>query len=80
MEQSIHAHDVLDILGASEAPLAEAELLGRITARYGQAASFTNCRGDRFTFDELVAFMLERGKVASAGGKLSLNRAEVCGH
>ncbi len=80
MNQTFHAHDVLDILKASEASLSTAELQARAVARFGAGATFTNCRGDRFSFDELIAFLVARGKVTEAGGHLSLVPAELCDH
>jgi probable metal-binding protein len=80
MDQTIHAHDVLNILKASATPLSTAELHNQAAACFGAGATYTNCRGDRFSFDELIAFLVARGKVAEEGGQLSLIPAELCDH
>lgn len=78
MSTPVHAHDVLDILGRAEATADE--LRSKVAESCGAQAQFTNCRGDVFDFDQLLAFLQANGKVTARDGRLSVARANVCSH
>lgn len=78
MESAIHAHDVLHIIDQAGSALTVDELRAAVSRQFGAQAEFTNCQGARFTFDELITFMLARNKVMCTQDRLSLNTANLC--
>jgi probable metal-binding protein len=78
MSTIAHAHDVLDILSRAEATADE--LRSKVSESWGAQARFTNCRGDIFDFDQLLAFLQANGKVTARDGRFSVARDNGCSH
>lgn len=78
--ESIHGHDVLDILLSAPTPLRRAELTAEVNRRFGPDARFHTCSASAMTLDHLLMFLLTREKIVERDGRLSVNAANVCQH
>ena len=68
----VHAHDVLNMIAASETGYTRASLAEAMRGRFGPDARFQTCSGGGMTAEELVAFIDERGKLAGPDHALRL--------
>lgn len=55
----IHVHDILNWIREKNKPVK----LEEIKANFGTENRFTNCREDEYSIDEIIQFMVSRGKV-----------------
>ncbi len=78
MSQSIHAHQVLNLL--VEQPLTIQALTQKIEAEFGADATFHTCSKEGMTIEALLEFFIQRQKVCVEGELISLNAARVCSH
>lgn len=76
----IHAHAVLNMLLAAETPYSVNSLKQAIVAEYGEDVLFHTCSLQDLTFEALLAFFLERGKVVQVGDAITANRERMCSH
>ncbi len=80
-EDFVFGHEVLGILAGRGGTLPVAELKSAAAASFGAEAVYGNCHGDRFDFEELLAFLSSKGKIALEGDVASLGRVPGCsGH
>ena len=80
MNNVIHAHDVLDMVAASNSGIILEELRSTLNAQFGPDVRFTNCADARFTVDELLLFLEARGKISVNDGVARVNAHNVCSH
>lgn len=80
MEKTIHAHEVLNLLGNFEKGISKEELNLILTQKFGKHFNFTNCSGDKYSFDEILGFMSTKNKITTKENKLFLNRQNLCHH
>ena len=76
----IHAHHVLNMLLAAEAPYSMEGLKQAIIAEYGENVRFYTCSQQGLTFDALMAFLLDRRKITQDGDQITANRERMCNH
>ena len=78
----IPGHDVLALIAARGGRCTVDELRSAAVAAFGEGAAFGNCHGDRFDFEELLAFLEAKGKLALVGeDQLVLGAVPACsGH
>ncbi len=76
----IHAHNVLNMLLAAEAPYSVESLKQAVIAEYGEEARFHTCSLQDLTFDALLTFLLDRRKVIQDGDVITVNRERMCSH
>lgn len=60
--ESIHGHEVLNMMIESGEQYSNASLEAAITARFGEQARFHTCSAADMTAGELVAFLAAKGK------------------
>jgi probable metal-binding protein len=80
---SIHGHDVIHLVhqaAQAASPFTRQTLAAEISRRFGDGVRFHTCSAEGMTLDQLLAFLLMRGKVVERAGVLTVNIAEVCGH
>jgi hypothetical protein len=81
----------MDALSVPATPVLGHELLSLLSRMGGTAAIealrraahavYGNCHGDRFTFDQVLAFLASHGKLARRGDEVSLGTVPACdGH
>jgi probable metal-binding protein len=77
---TIHAHQVLNLIGKQATPLTVGQLQALVTDTFGEHLRFVNCHDDYFTFEQMIAFMLERQKIVLRNGTITLNKSNICEH
>jgi probable metal-binding protein len=81
MPTSLHGHDVIRLIGAAPAPLTRPQIEEAITRQAGGGVSFHVCAGDGMSLDELLAFLMQRGKITQhADGTFTADVALMCDH
>jgi len=75
---SIHGHEVIKMILAQEGPLDVAALEAKVTERYGTNVVFHTCSRSGMTLDELVDFLLSRGKALQSEDGIGIVRDRVC--
>ncbi|HEY3321984.1 MAG TPA: YecH family metal-binding protein [Planctomycetota bacterium] len=75
---NIHGHNILRLVHKSGA-LSRTALRGEVERQFGKEARFCTCSTENMTIDELVGFLLERGKLIETGGKLQADISQMCG-
>ncbi len=78
MPNSIHGHDVMDLLRDNTLTLAE--LQQEVTRRFGESALFHTCSQRELTLTQLMTFLISKEKVVEEEAGLTLNQAKVCHH
>jgi len=78
--QDVHGHDVLALVAAVQPPFTRESLRIAVEARFGKEARFCTCSAGGMTFDTLLAFLLERGKIVETNGVLAIDRGRICNH
>ena len=80
MEKTIHAHEVLNLLGNFENGVSKEELNLILTEKFGTKFNFTNCSGNKYSFNEILEFRSLKNKITTKDTKLFLNRQNICHH
>ncbi len=76
----IHAHEILHLLLAAPRKPSHSELQSQVESRFGTGARFTNCTGQAYTFDQMIAFLASRGKIVISPDGITARREEICEH
>jgi probable metal-binding protein len=71
---------VLRLVSEAAVPLTRAQLEGEITRLFGAEALFCTCSAADMTREELLGFLLERGKIVERHGKLATDPSKICDH
>lgn len=73
----IHVHDILHYVRQK----GEAVTVNEIEARFGRENRFTNCREDNCSMDEIIQFMIVKGKVEKLpDGSIRALDIPACNH
>jgi probable metal-binding protein len=62
MNQSIHGHQVIEILEKSDKAYTKQTLKAMILKTFGDSARFHTCMGSDLTVDQLIDFLKSKGK------------------
>lgn len=74
--ESIHGHEVLNMMIESGEQYSNASLEAAITARFGEQARFHTCSAADMTAGELVAFLAAKGKFIAKRRRLLYARKQ----
>ncbi len=74
----IHGHEILRLVLAAPQGLARAELVGQAQQRFGAAARYRTCSTQGMTLEELLAFLLSRGKLVERESRLVADAGQMC--
>jgi probable metal-binding protein len=77
---SVHGHDVIHLIRDAAEPFTRQTLAAEIDRRYGADARFHTCSAGGMTLDQLLAFLIARGKVIETAGQLRPDMSKVCGN
>lgn len=77
---SIHGHDVLNMMIESREQYSNASLEAAIKARFGEHARFHTCSAADMTAAELVAFLAAKGKFIAKDDGFSTHESKICRH
>ena len=80
MEKTIHVHEILNLVGTFDEGVSKEELSLILKEKFGSSLNFTNCSGNKYTFDEALDFTFSRNKLLKKEDKLFLNRQNLCHH
>jgi probable metal-binding protein len=78
--ENIHGHEVLRLVHNAPKALTRAELESEITRRFGAEARFCTCSAADMTRDELLGFLLAKGKIVERHGRLATDPSRICDH
>lgn len=78
MSDPIHAHALMQMIMEAAGTLSREELSAVAAERFGSDAVFTNCTGKSYSFEEIVSFLEERGKITCSEIGLQVNSDAVC--
>lgn len=73
---SIHGHEVLNMMIESGEQYTHGSLEAAIKARFGEQARFHTCSASDMTAAELVAFLAAKGKFIAVDGGFQHTRAK----
>lgn len=76
--QNVHGHDVLHLVQEASPALTRGELLVEATGRWGADARFCTCSIEGMTLEELLTFLMSRGKIVEVAGKLTTDISKIC--
>ncbi|SUG88016.1 putative metal-binding protein [Salmonella enterica subsp. enterica] len=74
---SIHGHEVLNMMIESGEQYTHTSLEAAIKARFGERARFHTCSASDMTAAELVAFLAAKGKFIAVEGGFSTHESKI---
>ena len=77
---SIHGHEVLNMMIASGEQYSVESLEAAIHARFGEKARFHTCSAENMTAGELVAFLRNKGKFIPLESGFTTEESKICRH
>ncbi len=80
MSEPLYGHDLLSLLVEKGGTCRLEDLRAASIAVHGAEAIYSNCHGDSFDFDGVIAFLGSKGKVRVADGSVALGMAPACQH
>jgi probable metal-binding protein len=78
--QSIHGHEVLQMMIASGKSYTVASLEEAIKAQFGMQARFHTCSAQDLDAAQLVAFLQKKGKFIAAEEGFNTSESKICRH
>jgi probable metal-binding protein len=79
-QESIHGHDVIEMIVDSGRPWKRDELLAAIDSRWGADARFHTCSAEGMDSAALIQFLSMRGKFIESDEGVVMDRSKVCNH
>jgi len=79
-ENSIHGHEVIEMIVASGRPWRRDELTREIDVRWGGQAKFHTCSATGMDSAELVQLLSSRGKFLESDEGVTMDHSKVCNH
>lgn len=77
----VFGHDLLSVLQQMGGKASVEALRKAAAGTFGADAVYANCHGDRFSFDEVLAFLASKGKLERRGEHVFLGGVPGCsGH
>ena len=80
MTQSIHGHEVLNMMIDSGRQWTSATLIAEIEQRFGADARFHTCSADGMSAAQLVEFLRQRGKFIDSDEGFATDPSKICQH
>jgi probable metal-binding protein len=79
--EPVLGHELISLLSQIGGRATVEALRRAAEGAFGPDAVYGNCHGERFTFDEVLAFLSTRGKLSLAGDEVALGTVPACdGH
>ncbi|GHD90429.1 YecH family metal-binding protein [Pseudocitrobacter faecalis] len=78
--ESIHGHEVLNMMIASGESYSKESLVLAIENRFGESARFHTCSAENMTAAELVAFLEKKGKFVPVDAGFTTAESKICRH
>jgi len=78
MQESIHGHQVMEMMANSAKIYTKSALKADIAANFGENARFHTCMNSDLTADGLISFLTEKGKFVESEEGLHMPEAHLC--
>ncbi|MFI5380782.1 MAG: YecH family metal-binding protein [Tepidisphaerales bacterium] len=75
---NVHGHAILHMVHDAPRPFTRDALRAEVLHRYGSDARFCTCSSSEMSFDELLVFLLLRGKLVEQGGLIGADISQLC--
>ncbi|MCH1931643.1 YecH family protein [Shewanella sp. A25] len=72
MSDSVHGHDVMALMVAQATPVLKVELLSKMSQTFGENARYHTCSAENLTAEELIIFLMGKGKLTETTEGISL--------
>ncbi|MDP2877655.1 MAG: DUF2492 family protein [Holophaga sp.] len=63
MSDAIHGREMYELVASRVEGWSLVDLQAEAESRWGKQSDFCNCHGDQFSFDTLIPFLAQKGKV-----------------
>ena len=80
MSESIHGHEVMQMMIESGEAYTRDSLRADIIRRFGEDARFHTCSAENMTAEELIEFLAARGKFTDSGDGFQTDASKICDH
>ncbi|SDI62011.1 probable metal-binding protein [Ferrimonas sediminum] len=80
MTESIHAHELLNLIGEQDKPLTLPQIEDLAVNQFGAEARFHTCRLSDQSIEQILTFFVKMEKIATEGEGYALNRGNMCSH
>jgi len=78
MSESIHGHQVMEMMATSEKTYTKLALKAEIATKFGENARFHTCMGSDLTADDLIDFLSSKGKFIESEEGVSMPEEHLC--
>jgi probable metal-binding protein len=78
MSSDIHGHQILTMLMQATQPIQRESLTARVIEMFGEEVTFCTCSQQGLSLDDLLTFLLSKGKIIEQDAGLIGNPAMSC--
>ena len=78
MTESIHGHQVMEMMATSGINYSKETLKSEIAIKFGIEARFHTCMGSDMTADDLIDFLASKGKFVESEQGISMPQEHLC--
>lgn len=78
MNQSIHGHQVMEMMAGSGKTYTKQTLKAEIATNFGENARFHTCMSSDLSADQLIAFLASKGKFIESTEGISMQEDSLC--
>ncbi|QNF15178.1 DUF2492 family protein [Aeromonas jandaei] len=80
MSQSVHGHEVMEMMLEQDGQFTRASLKQAMAQRFGAEARFHTCSASEMDAEALIDFLAARGKFIEAGEGFQTRADKICNH
>ncbi len=80
MSNSVHGHEVMALMVAQAQPISKPEFFALVARTFGENARFHTCSAEGLSAEELIQFLMSKGKVSDTSEGISLVAGRQCSH
>jgi len=78
MNQSIHGHQVMEMMAESEKTYTKQTLKAEIANSFGENARFHTCMGSDLSAEQLIEFLASKGKFIESAEGIKMPEDHLC--
>tara|TARA_R110001583_G_scaffold125319_2_gene276872 strand:+ start:7622 stop:7858 length:237 start_codon:yes stop_codon:yes gene_type:complete len=78
MSESIHGHQVMEMMATSGKNYSKVALKSEIASTFGAEARFHTCMGSDMSADDLIEFLASKGKFIESEQGISMPEEHLC--
>ena len=78
MSESIHGHQVMEMMATAEKSYSKQSLKSEIATKFGENARFHTCMGSDLTAEDLIEFLASKGKFIESDEGISMPEEHLC--